>query len=118
MNTANLNIQKKAVNELIQILDSKFFKALSEPARVQILKYLILNGRSDIADIAANLPQDRSVISRHLQLMHEVGILSCEKVTRHRYYEIEGSLFLNKLETIIEKIKACMPACCPTNNIK
>lgn len=118
MKTPNLKIQKKSVNELIQILDSKFFKALSEPARVQILKYLILNGRSDIADIAANLPQDRSVISRHLQMMHEVGILSCEKVTRHRYYEIEGSLFLNKLETIIEKIKECMPTCCPTSNVK
>ena len=103
---------------MIQILDSKFFKALSEPARVQILKYLILNGKSDIADIAADLPQDRSVISRHLQMMHEVGILSCEKVTRHRYYEIEGSLFLNKLETIIEKIKACMPSCCTTRNVK
>ena len=118
MNKPNLKIQKKAVNELIQILDSKFFKTLSEPARVQILKYLILNGRSDIADIAANLPQDRSVISRHLQMMHAVGILSCEKVTRHRYYEIDGSLFLNRLESIIEKIKACMPACCPTNTIK
>ena len=103
---------------MIQILDSKFFKTLSEPARVQILKYLILNGRSDIADIAANLPQDRSVISRHLHMMHEVGILSSEKVTRHRYYEIDGSLFLNRLEAIIEKIKACIPACCPTNNIK
>jgi len=118
MDTTHLKIQKKAVNELVQILDSKFFKALSEPARVQILKYLILNGRSDIADIAANLPQDRSVVSRHLQLMHEVGILDCEKVTRHRYYEINGSLFLNKLETIIEKIKVCMPSCCPISTEK
>ena len=118
MNTTISSNQKKVVNELIQILDSKFFKALSEPARVLILKYLILNGRSDIADIAANLPQDRSVISRHLQLMHEVGILRCEKVTRHKYYEIDGGLFLNKLDTITEKIKACMNSCCPDSIIK
>jgi len=32
-----------ATDELIDSIDSKFFKALSEPVRVQLLKYLILS---------------------------------------------------------------------------
>ena len=110
----NTNIPgENEIEELIEILDSKFFKALSEPVRINILKYLILNGRSDIAAIADSLPQDRSVISRHLQLMYDTGILNCEKITRHVYYEVNGGAFLKKMETILEKIRACMPECCP-----
>ncbi|MFC1830008.1 ArsR/SmtB family transcription factor [Thermodesulfobacteriota bacterium] len=107
--------REKIADELVEILDSKFFKALSEPVRIQILKFLILNGRSDIAAIAKTLPQDRSVISRHLQFMHGVGILNCEKITRHVYYEINGVLFLTRLSNIMEKIKECMPDCCPVD---
>ena len=103
----------QSVEELVDMIDSKFFKALSEPVRVQILKCLLLNGRSDITAIANELPQDRSVISRHLQLMQEVGILSCEKITRHKYYEISGAVFFIKLENILEKIRECIPECCP-----
>ncbi|MFC1488359.1 ArsR/SmtB family transcription factor [Thermodesulfobacteriota bacterium] len=115
MNADN-NIPKgKEIEELVAILDSKFFKALSEPVRINILKYLILNGRSDIAAIADSLPQDRSVISRHLQLMHDTGILDCEKITRHVYYEVNGVFFLRKMETILEKTRACMPECCPVD---
>ncbi len=106
----------QSVEELVDMIDSKFFKALSEPVRVQILKYLLLNGRSDITAIASELPQDRSVISRHLQLMQEVGILNCEKITRHIYYEINGVVFFNKLENILEKIRECIPECCPLEN--
>ena len=109
--------REKAAEELVEMLDSKFFKALSEPVRIQIIKFLILNGRSDIAAIAKTLPQDRSVISRHLRFMHDVGILNSEKVTRHVYYEINGALFLTKMGNIIEKAHKCMPECCPSDEV-
>ncbi len=88
---------KYIMEELVAALDSKFFKALSEPVRVQILKYLILNGRSDIATIALDFPQDRSVISRHLQVMSDAGILQSQKITRHMFYEIDGAFVLGTL---------------------
>jgi DNA-binding transcriptional ArsR family regulator len=103
------------VEELSKNFDSKFFKSLSEPARQQLLKYLMLNGRSDIGTIAQHLPQDRSVISRHLQLMQEAGILTCEKEGRFVYYSINGQEFLSKLESLADQIRVCIPMCCPTN---
>jgi DNA-binding transcriptional ArsR family regulator len=103
------------VEELSKNFDSKFFKSLSEPARQQLLKYLMLNGRSDIGTIAQHLPQDRSVISRHLQLMQEAGILTCEKEGRFVYYSINGQEFLSKLESLADQIRECIPICCPTS---
>lgn len=101
--------------ELVANFDSKFFKVLSEPVRVQILKFLILNGSSDIAAIANALPQDRSVISRHLKFMYEAEILCCDKVSRHVYYEVNAASFRNKLATIVDQISTCMNECCQPN---
>ena len=77
MKTKKTQSRSQIAEELVEAVDSKFFKTLSEPVRVQILKYLMLNGRADIQTIAENMPQDRSVISRHLNLMQEAGILTC-----------------------------------------
>lgn len=103
----------KLVEDLAGNLDSKFFKSLSESVRQQLLKYLMLNGRSDIGTIAGHLPQDRSVISRHLQLMQDAGILICEKEGRFVYYSINGPEFLAKLESLVDQVRACIPICCP-----
>lgn len=103
------------VKELAKNLDSKFFKSLSEPVRQELLKYLLLNGRSDVGTIAQHLPQDRSVISRHLQFMHKTGILNCEKEGRFVYYSINGKDFLAKLESLVDQVRACIPICCPTS---
>lgn len=108
--------QAEIANKMVEVLDSKFFKSLSEPVRVEILRYLLLHGRTDIGTIAQDLPQDRSVISRHLNLMHEVGILNCEKESRHMYYTINASKFLDRFTNITDLvgkcIKECGPLCC------
>ncbi len=101
------------VNQLVDVIDSKFFKTLSEPVRIQILRLILVNGRTDIGTIAEQLPQDRSVISRHLNLMQEVGILTCEKQSRHMFYEINAQAFLDKLVNITELVRTCMAECCP-----
>ena len=105
--------EKAILDELIKECDARFFKTLSEPVRIQILRYLIQHGRSDIGTIAENMPQDRSVISRHLNLMLAAGILKCEKETRFVYYEINGQEFIDKLEHITQLIRKSMELCCP-----
>jgi DNA-binding transcriptional ArsR family regulator len=106
-------LKREIAEELVNILDSKFFKTLSEPVRVQILKFLLLNGRSDIGTIAEQMPQDRSVISRHLNLMAEAGILISKKESRYIYYDVNAQEFLNKVEGISGKLRKCITICCP-----
>ena len=113
MNAQIPKLGESCLNELVQNFDSRFFKTLSEPVRLDILRFLMLNGRSDIGTIADNMPQDRSVISRHLNLMQEAGILNSTKETRYVYYEINGKAFIDKLEAITRQIRECMQMCCP-----
>ena len=101
------------LDDLVKALDSKMFKALTDPTRIQILKFLMLEGRADISTIANHFPQDRSVISRHLHMMGEAGLLAVEKETRYRFYSINGEKFLQEFETIVTNLKACIHECCP-----
>jgi len=101
------------LKEFADAYDARFFKTLSEPARIHILSYLILHGRSDIGAITENMPQDRSVVSRHLNQMHAIGMLCCEKETRHMYYSIDAQVFIDKLERFVTQIKKCISVCCP-----
>ena len=103
----------QVLDDLVKALDSKMFKALTDPTRTKILKYLMMNGRCDISTIAMSLPQDRSVISRHLNMMAEAGLLVTEKETRHRFYTINCETFLHEFEVIVENLKTCIAECCP-----
>ncbi len=103
---------EKEIKKLSDAMDSKFFKTLSEPARVEILKLLLVKGESDVNGLAENLPQDRSVISRHLNNMHDVGILNMRKEGRHIIYSIDGKGFINKFENILASMKKCISSDC------
>jgi DNA-binding transcriptional ArsR family regulator len=105
--------QVEIANQLMAVMDSKFFKSLGEPVRVEIIRFLLLNGRADIGTIAENMPQDRSVISRHLNLMHDVGILTCTKESRHMFYSLNGTAFLEKFTTITRLVETCLKECGP-----
>lgn len=102
----------KAVEKALASIDNDFVKALAEPVRIEILKLLILNGSCDVKSLADKLPQDRSVISRHLALMEKAGILSVEKEGRHVIYNVDGESALHKSEQIVSTIKQCLTLSC------
>lgn len=108
-----MNRREKAAAKVVQMLDGAFLRALSEPARLQVLRVLLTEGPSDIAGIAAHFPQDRSVVSRHLKVLHEAGIVRAEKSGRHRIYEIDGAAFVETLEHIAAEARRLYGVCCP-----
>jgi DNA-binding transcriptional ArsR family regulator len=103
----------QALESLAGELDSAFFKALSEPTRIKLLKFLIVHGRSDIDSIAAAFPQDRSVISRHIAMLRDAGVLRCEQEGRHVLCQVDAQVFLRKLETILADVRKALANCCP-----
>jgi predicted transcriptional regulator len=105
--------RRKAARELDGILESRVFKALCEPVRIEILKLLTVRGRSDVATIAAEVPQDRSVVSRHLAQLHQAGVLRREKVGRNVFFEVDGPAVVSQLEAILARFRALVPVCCP-----
>jgi DNA-binding transcriptional ArsR family regulator len=105
----------KAARELMSIFDSKLFKALCEPVRVEIMRFLTVEGRSDVRTIAAHVPQDASVVSRHLAVLHGAGILRRRKEGRHVFFEVDGPEVAGRLEDIVARFRKIVPLCCPDN---
>lgn len=97
-----------------KIFDSDFLRALCEPVRVEILRHLILKGRSDVATVAEAMPQDRSVIARHLQVMARAGLLHVETEGRHTCYTIDGPSILSRVDQMAALLGALVPLCCPS----
>ena len=69
--TNRTSTRTRAIDSVIDSFDGAFFKALCEPSRVAVLKRVMQLGRADIGEIAEGLPQERSVVSRHLQVLLE-----------------------------------------------
>jgi DNA-binding transcriptional ArsR family regulator len=107
--------REQSANQIIAVLDSDFFKALAEPVRVEILKLMLIQGPADISSISQHMPQDRSVLSRHLQILLRANLVSCEKRGRHRIYSVNGGRFVEQLETILQIVKSTVSFCCPSS---
>jgi DNA-binding transcriptional ArsR family regulator len=110
---SRLTPRERAARKVIEILDSPFLQALAERARLEVLRVLLLHGASDVGQIASHLPQDRSVISRHLATLEEAGIVQCTKDGRRRIYRLDGVGFVTTFERILAETRAIVPACCP-----
>ncbi len=94
-------------------LDSAFFRALADPTRLALVMRLASMNGQDVDAIAAAFPQDRSVISRHLGILHDAGILRREQEGRHVFYRLDGRYVLDRLEQLVSAMRAAMDACCP-----
>ena len=103
----------EAANACLEVFDTDFFRAMCEPVRVDIFRQLVLKGRCDVGTIAESMPQDRSVIARHLQLMERAGLLRVQPEGRHTFYEIDGPAIVSRFEQMSALFQMLMPLCCP-----
>jgi predicted transcriptional regulator len=90
---------------LYESIDFDFYKTIFDPVRSDILVYLVCNGKKNIKDISEKFPQDRSVISRHLDLMYRYGIVSKEKQARQVTYEVNSIFILKQFENTTTNLK-------------
>jgi len=97
----------------IDALDSQFMKALAEPARLAILKLLVIHRRMDVGAVARECPQDRSVVLRHLQVLERAGVVHSESVGRHTFYVIDGNGVSEQLQRLTSLVSELRKTCCP-----
>lgn len=105
--------RQTAVDALDRCLDSAVYRALAEPARLRILKILLLHGPIDIAGVVEHIDLDRSVVSRHLKVLHDAGLVTFEKQGRNRIYSVCGHDAIHRFEAMTESIRQAIQACCP-----
>ncbi|GAC1414595.1 MAG: metalloregulator ArsR/SmtB family transcription factor [Acidobacteriaceae bacterium] len=68
-------------------LVARRFRALGEPSRLRVL-HLLENGEMTVGDIAAAVEGNQPNVSKHLQVLHETGIVSRRRVGNTVFYSI------------------------------
>lgn len=99
--------------QLDELFDPMLFRILAEPIRQDIVKLLAMHGPLDITSISAHFNQDRSVVSKHLKMMYEGGLLFKVKEARSTLYRVDGVAILHKLERVASDLREVLRVCCP-----
>jgi DNA-binding transcriptional ArsR family regulator len=66
---------------------AKLFKALSDPVRLDILEFL-RDGEKCVCEIIPHVKLIQPVVSRHLKILKDCGIVSYRKEGNRRLYSI------------------------------
>lgn len=107
--TMGLNLDPNKCKKLIEDnIDIEFFRAVLDPVRSELLIFLSANGEMTIGGIAEYFPQNRSVISRHLDFMSRFGIVQRRKEGREVYYKTNNNFIVDKFEQTANNMKALM----------
>lgn len=103
-----------ACHGLDGLLQPQFFKALGDPNRVTILARLAHSCRPmSVSEIGTDSPVSLSVVSRHLAMLRDAGILVAEKRGRVVTYSVRYSALVHTLRQLADAIEAC---CSPPTN--
>ncbi|NQT34317.1 winged helix-turn-helix transcriptional regulator [bacterium] len=89
-------------------LDPLLFKALSEPNRIAILKQLVECCKPcSVTELNECCPIDISVVSRHLAVLRDAGIVEAKKKGKEVYYSICHLELVETLRSIADAIETC-----------
>lgn len=86
------------------------FYALADPARLEILDFL-RNGEKCVCEIVPQLNLIQPLVSRHLKLLKDAGIVTCRKdgtkrmyaVVDMKIYDVIDALTVNLENTLMKK---------------
>lgn len=98
--------------KLRDFLNPRLFKALGDPTRVGLLARLAEGcGSMTVQEAAQCCPIDMSVVSRHLSVLRDAGILAAVKTGR----EVRYSVRFPELSRMLREMADALDACCPAD---
>ena len=80
-------------------LQSKLFKALAHPRRLEIIQ-LLQGQKLSVSEIYQMLDLPQANVSQHLMVLRDTQILHTKKNGKQIYYQISDPLILKAVETI------------------
>ena len=102
-------------NGLADLLSPRLFKALADPKRLSLLVRVAEGGGpSTVSHVAKGSGVDMSVVSRHLAILREAGIISCEKQGK----EVLCTLQTDVLARVLREIANALESCCPKKGVQ
>jgi DNA-binding transcriptional ArsR family regulator len=82
---------------------AQVFHALSAPDRLEILEYL-RDGEKCVCEIVPHLNLIQPVVSRHLKILKDVGIIRCRKDGTKRLYSIVDSRIYSVVDGLTSEL--------------
>ena len=97
-------------SDLRSLISPRLFKALADPNRVAILARLAAAcGPMTVSEIAMCCPVDLSVVSRHVRLLREAGVVEAQKRGKELHCSVRYGAIARTLRAIADAIEACCP---------
>ena len=84
------------------------FSALSNPARIDILRHISLHRNCGCKEITEVLPLAQSTVSQHLKVLIEAGIVVVETVPPRSQYHVNEVL----LKSMADATSSFLDSCC------
>lgn len=93
---------------LAQWLKPETFKALAEPSRAALLIHMAgADGPQTVSSLAAQLPVDVSVVSRHLRVLRDVGVVKAEKHGKEVRLHLDCGDLCRMLRNLADALENC-----------
>lgn len=98
----------KSCSRVDAMLDTEFFKAMSDPTRLKLLSCLAKCARpSSVTELTECCSVDLSVVSRHLGMLEKAGLLTSTKKGRTVFYEVRYRYLSDKFQALANGFEAC-----------
>jgi DNA-binding transcriptional ArsR family regulator len=111
----------KKTPSVTELLSPRLFKALSDPNRVALMLELAgCGGSSTVGEAARCCPVDLSVVSRHLGVLRDAGIVEPARRGKQVHYRLRADVLVARLRAIADAIENCckINGCCGPTSAK
>lgn len=108
--TSNRKRSTSCCSGLQSLMSPKLFKALSDPKRLSLLVRLAELGEAcNVGQIAQGSGVDLSVVSRHLAMLRDAGVIRCDKRGKEVWCVVETAAVVKVLRDLADALEACCP---------
>jgi len=90
-----------------QRFKAQIFHALSTSERLEILEFL-RSGEKCVCEIVPHLTLIQPVVSRHLKILKDAGIIRCRKDGTKRMYSIVDPSILNTVDALTPELVSAL----------
>ncbi|MBU0743443.1 metalloregulator ArsR/SmtB family transcription factor [bacterium] len=107
-----MSSRQPCCSDLQKWLEPDTFKVLGDPSRTALLLLLADSpGPRTVTALAAGLPIDISVVSRHLRILRDVGVVHAIKRGKEVHYHLDCGDLARRLRHLADALDACRPSC-------
>ncbi|EHL98363.1 transcriptional regulator, ArsR family [Lentilactobacillus parafarraginis F0439] len=83
----------------------KIFKALSDPIRIQIIRYMRrMDKELTCGDISKVIEMSKSAGSYHFKVLREAGLITTRKIAREKYVSLNYDTFKKYVNNFLDSL--------------